>query len=38
MFAVHTDGAGFTNLYSFTYAPMINGIIPTAMELIRMPD
>ena len=31
VFAVNTDGTGFTNLYSFTGGP-------TATELIRMPD
>ena len=37
VFAVNTDGTGFTNLYSFT---AISGylLIPTATELIRLPD
>ena len=37
VFAVNTDGTGFTNLYSFTAAPDLY-IIPTATELNRLPD
>ena len=36
VFAVHTDGTGFTNLHSFTGILVL--FMPTATELIRMPD
>ena len=35
VFAVNTDGTGFTNLHSFT--ALLHGL-PTATELIRMAD
>ena len=36
VFAINTDGTGFTTLHSFTAARSYG--IPTATELIRMPD
>ena len=37
VFAVNTDGTGFTNLHSFT-ATQFEYLAPTATELIRKPD
>jgi|SRR5579859_5552630 len=38
VFAVNTDGTGFTNLHSFTALPPYPGLMTTEMEPIRMPD
>ena len=39
VFAINTNGTGFTNLHSFTATGLIlNLLAPTATELIRMPD
>ena len=38
VFAVNTDGTGFTNLHSFTAGTGTADLVPTATELVRVPD
>ena len=38
VFRVNIDGTGFTNLHSFAAARVLFLTLPTATELIRMPD